>query len=486
MVSKLKAYNPRNRSFIGRALEVNDLLQIYKATSPQIIVIYGRRRIGKTSLIEHVFAKRKLLKFEGLEDGNAKVQRQHFLDQLAGYVGDRKISQLRIASWKEAFLLLYEYVRTGGYTVYFEELQWMANYQKTLISDLKYVWDNYWTKNNKLLLILCGSSPSFLINSVLLSKALYNRSQHDFPIKELSIEDSSQILGINKSTIEKLDAYLLVGGIPEYIKYLKTESSVFLSIQKESFKAGGFFVKESQKVFVSSLSKNRDYRRIIEYLAKNGPHTRNEIAKALVLETGGALSQLFEDLEKCEFIGSYAPLAFGSNARDSKVYINDNYLHFYYSFIKSKLNSVERGEYSNDTSSAITHHAYKQWLGYALERFCLKQHRRIASILGFSGVEYDVGPFYLRKGDRKLQIDLLFKRKDRVLTICEIKYTEAKPNKSIIPSFEKKLSLLPIYKNYSIQKILISPNGAAQELIDYGYFDKIIDLESLLPTLARL
>jgi predicted AAA+ superfamily ATPase len=474
------SYKPKAK-FIGRDAELARLNKIAQSRTAQIIVVHGRRRVGKTTLIEEAFYKRSILKFEGLENRSDAEQRQHFLEQLSVYAADTKLAKLSTSSWKEVFMILAEYIRKGMYTVYLEELQWMANYKEALISDLKYVWDNYWAHNNELLLILCGSSPSFIINAVMHSRALYNRSQHEFAIQELSLESSHKLLGTKVSKNEALDAYLLVGGIPEYLHYLKSDSSIYLSLIKESFSKAGFFVNEESRVFVSSLAKSPLYRKTIELLAKNGPCTRKQLQQKMKVKSGGTLSSLFEDLERCGFISSYAPLAYGDTGRDSKFVLIDNYLHFFYYFIENRLKEIERGEFDSNPARAITHTSYKQWLGYSLERFCLKEHRRLAEILGFGAVAYQVGPFYIRGNKASgLQIDLMYKRKDKVLTICEIKYTEARPSRAIINQFEKKLELLPEHKRFTIQKVLISPNGASEELVNSGYFDRIVSLEQLL------
>ena len=164
------------KNFIGRTAELERLHTIGAAHEASIIIMYGRRRIGKTELIEQAFRDRNLLKFEGIEGLSQKAQLAHALQQLVKYTESKLLGKTVLTNWREFFEVLSDYTKKGTWTIYLEELQWLARYDETLIAELKYVWDNYFRRNPKLLIVLCGSAPSFMIDHVLHSKALYNRS----------------------------------------------------------------------------------------------------------------------------------------------------------------------------------------------------------------------------------------------------------------------------------------------------------------------
>ena len=238
---------------MGREYEIQRLEEIAASDRASIIVVYGRRRVGKTTLLHRVFDDRNLIRFEGLENQPQSRQLEHFTHQLSARFNDPKLAKLKLTNWVEAFTILNDYVQSGTWTVYLEELQWLANYEHTLISDLKYVWDNFFEKNRKLILILCGSSPSFMIEKVMRSKALYNRSQHELPIGELDFERATQLLPATTSIEEKLDEYLAVGGIPLDMRQLSIRSSVYLSLCSLCFEPGGFFSEEADRIFAPTL-----------------------------------------------------------------------------------------------------------------------------------------------------------------------------------------------------------------------------------------
>ena len=470
-----------NKGFIGREYERDKLIEIAQHERAEIIVVYGRRRVGKTELLEQTYRERNLLKFEGLEGEPQAVQIQQVLRTLARYTGEAFLANLNFTSWVEMLELIAKYVEKGVWTLYFEELQWLANYETSFISALKYVWDNFLRRNPQLKVILCGSSPSFMVAKVLHSKALYNRSIHEIPLKPLTIYETQKFLA-KHSVRSVMDTYLTLGGIPEYLTQIEKESSLFLGICKHSFTQGGYFANESERIFVSSLSRNKHYRTIIEFLSKRRFATRAEIAKHLQIKSGGQLSEILNDLSICGFVEKYTPYNQKSDSMLVRYCIYDYYLHFYYKFIEPLSENIENGNYNDAPNNALNTSSYFPWLGYAFERFCRSNSMLIAKILGFSGIQYKSGVFFNRKAEEQLsgyQIDLIFERNDKVITVCEIRYLQNKVDTTIIAEFEAKLALLPIKKNYSLQKILITTEGATDALISRAYFDRIITLEDL-------
>ncbi|MBM3191607.1 MAG: hypothetical protein FJZ63_02990, partial [Chlamydiae bacterium] len=446
-----------------------------------ILIVYGRRRVGKTELIEHVLQDRKLLKIEGVEDGNREAQMQRVLYQLAKALNDPYIIHMHFTTWLEVFDFIASKISKGKWTLYLEELQWLAEYKNELVSDLKYVWDNNFRYNPDLLLVLCGSSPSFMQNQVIHSKALYNRSIHELNLKEFSLNEIQEFLE-NRSYREVMDAHLAVGGIPEYLKRIKKHSSIQIGICEESFKKDSYFSNEKKRIFISSFATNRHYQDVIDYLAQVKFADKREIEKFLKIKGGGHLSLLLKDLEMCGFIDRYLPYQVESNSNLVRYCISDNYLRFYFKFIAPLLTKIQHGDFNKNPLHALNQDSYQKWLGLSFERFCRKENLLIAKIIGFSAVRYKSGAFFNRstiKEEKGYQIDLIFDRADHVLTICEIKYTQSKTGIEVIEEFEQKLKLFPNAKSKTIEKVLITASGATEALITRSYFDRIITLETI-------
>ncbi len=470
------------KDFVGRKAEWKRLSALDEVGGePAILVVYGRRRIGKTELLEQVFAERNILKFEGIRGKSQEEQKAHVLWQFSEYMQEPLLAKLKLETWVEIFKLMNDRIPDGKWTIYFEEVQWLADYKDALISELKFAWDNYFRHRQGWIVILCGSSPSFIINHVVLSKSLYNRSQHELHLKEFGLDETRQFLA-PRSHREVMDAYLTVGGIPEYLKWCKTSSSIFTSICKNAFTPDSFFSREFERIFVSSFAENKHYRAIIQFLASVRFATREEILNFLKISSTGSLSDLLKDIELCGFIEKYTPYNLNEESSLSRYCISDHYLQFYYKFIKPIDSEIQRGFFQDNPISAIQVDAYQKWLGFAFERFCRHRNQLVAKILGFQGIHYRAGAFFNKKTQKNapgFQFDLVFDRDDRVITLCEIKYAQAKIGTTVIEEFERKLELFPNPKKKTLQKVLITTEGANDALITRHYFDRVITLDDL-------
>ena len=194
------------------------------------------------------------------------------------------------------------------------------------------------------------------------------------------------------------------------------------------------------------------------------------------------LTKTLEELIEGGLVADYSPYNSKVGSLLVRYSIDDEYLQFYAKFILPELKNIQQNVYVDNPAKAIRLDIYRQWLGYSLERFCRKNHHKIAAVLGFSGVHYKSGAFFQR-GDlndhRGFQIDLVFKRQDRILTVCEIKYQSESTGTDIIDSFSEKLKRLSVGKQ-EVQKVLIAPHGVSRALLDRNYFDRILTLKDIM------
>jgi AAA+ ATPase superfamily predicted ATPase len=468
---------PSNQ-FIGRENERDLLAKLYKRGKSAIVVVYGRRRVGKTALIHSAFADAPLFKFEGLEGQPPQAQRVEFLRQLAEYTKNPLLVKADAHTWSAVFSLLNKFIQRRRGVLYLEELQWMANYQSELVSAIKYYWDNYWQHNNKLLIVLCGSAPSFMKSEVLRSKALYNRSEIDLPLLPFSYSEARDFLGRRYSLQESMDALLAVGAIPPYLEQLKEKGSVYHSLVHSASTKSAYFVNEYEKIFTSSLAKSPDYRRIIEALSKAAYLDRKQIQSRINRSGGGSLSNLLEDLEVSGFITSYTPVSKGPDSKLKRYALADPYIRLYHKFIKPKMKNILQGVYAKNPELVIPLDAYRQHLAYSFERWLLAQPGLLAKALGFARIQFSHGPYFSRQ-TQGTQIDLVYERADRVVSLIEVKYTTQPVGRKVIEEFERKLEIYPTHGR-SIERILVSAAGVDESVTKAGYFDVVLDLKGLL------
>ncbi len=470
-----------SKPILGRNTEKELLDKILKRSESSILIIYGRRRVGKTFFIENSLKSRNLIKIEGIQDLLDHDQIKSAFHQLKKYFKDPLLDKINSNSWDDFFEYVANKTKKGKVTLYLEELQWLANYDSKLLSHLKFWWDNSFRLNPNFLLVLCGSSPSFMINSVVKSKALYNRSQYVMPMNPFTLTETREFMGPRYSGQELMDIYLSIGGIPEYLKYIKGSGSGYQQLCENSFKKAAFFLDEFEKIFTSSLASNKYYKKIIETLAHKKIIDRNQLSKDLKIQSGGSLSDLLTDLQLCGLVDKVTPYNLGERSTLNRYTIADNYLQFYFKFILPLKIKIQKNDYQKQPLRALNLDHYRKWLGYSFERWCRQNSQIIAEILGFGAVEYQSGAYFTRNHpDINSQIDLLFDRKDRTITICEIKYQQAPITKSVIVDFERKIESLNLKKSQTIQKVLITASEPDLSLKKMHYFDRVIMLSDLM------
>ena len=239
-------------------------------------------------------------------------------------------------------------------------------------------------------------------------------------------------------------------------------------------------------MFVSALSENAHYEEIVDFLATVKNATRSEIADALTVKGGGNLSQLLKDLELCSLIESYTPFDASSNSANIRYQISDNYLQFYFRFIRPQEKKISSGDFRDNPHLGLNLGAFEQYLGFAFERWCRTEARQIAQILGFAGIQYTSGAYFRRSTKKTpapspgFQIDLIFQRADRVYTLCELKHTTRLVDVQTAKTAIDRFHHAKLNPRYATQRVLISTSGATEEVRNGGYFDRIITLEELL------
>ncbi|MBV8803247.1 MAG: AAA family ATPase, partial [Gammaproteobacteria bacterium] len=406
--------------FVGRKTEIYSLNQLYKSNESKLAVIYGRRRIGKSCLVDHFMLDKKHLRFEGLEQGRTKTQIAQFVLDLSNQVGDELLKQVKLDSWEPILDYLTKLFSQAKdkYILFLDEFQWLAVNQTKLVSILKKYWDQHWSKQN-VMLILCGSVCSYMTKKVIASKALYGRINWELCLKPLNPTDSYQLLGGKRNIDEVLQYLQILGGIPKYLKEIDTRKSFDQNINNMLFTENGVLVNDYSKIFYSQFKEYKTYENIVRYL-KDQPRTLNDIASKLKISSGGGLKSYLENLEKALFVTSYTPYNKKANSKLKKYKLTDEYLRFYFKYVEPHKRLI----FANQTRTLfdqLVKPVWSSWLGFAFENYCLNNAMYLAKIIGFENRVVQWGP-YFQRGDEGFQIDLIYLRSDRVVTLCEIKY----------------------------------------------------------------
>ena len=408
---------------IGRKEEQQILHSAVQSENSEFVAVYGRRRVGKTYLIRETFGYKFTFQHTGLAKGNTKEQLFSFAISLrdAGY-DDCPIPK----SWLEAFSLLSTYLKNSTdekKIVFLDELPWMDTPRSNFISAFEHFWNGWASARKDIVLIICGSATSWIINKVINDHGgLHNRVTKQIALQPFTLKECemfAQSKGLEMSRYQLAECYMVLGGIPYYWSLLEKGLSLAQNIDKIIFAKNGKLSNEFNQLYASLFKSPEQYIDIVTALGKKKVGmTREEIIAATDKYSNGALSKVLDELEYCGFIRKYN--GFDKKSKQAIYQLIDNYTLFYFKFIQQNENNDE-----HFWSASIDSAMHRAWSGLAFERLCMAHTQQIKAALGIAGVLSNV--YSWRKGADEMsdgaQIDLLIDRKDQVINLCEMKYS---------------------------------------------------------------
>jgi AAA+ ATPase superfamily predicted ATPase len=468
--------------FTGRMSESKQLEECYLGQTNGLVVLYGRRRIGKSLLLQHFCRDKKSFIFEGLEGVKTIDQISLFINELQTQAKDFHVPNTKYTTWIQVFDLLTIYLQTSNnkIVIVFDEFQWMAQQKTILVSLIKKYFDNQWAHHN-IMLILCGSISTFMVGKVIHSKALYGRVNLELQICEFSPYEAKSYLirqrGAVKLKEDEILKYLMIlGGVPKYLSEIRTTGSFAKNIDRLCFQKSGFLFNEFEKIFYSQFREPRIYRTITEELSKK-PLSLDEISKITKIRSGGGLKSYINNLILTGFVSENRVVSTNPNAKIVKYRIHDAFLNFYFKFMKTNRKILSNKNHSGYFQKNVETN-YSAWLGLAFENFCIANSMQIANALGFEDELLNFGPLIYRDTPG-VQVDLAFYRFKNILTICEIKYWNKPIGTEIISEVKKKIKLVQqkFPAKIRIEVVLISPFGITKDLDQVGFFNKILTIK---------
>lgn len=421
---------------LARVDETGILSDFYQSNKAEFLAIYGRRRVGKTYLISSFFAKKKckFISITGIEKGSFLRQRTECCKQISKtfYNG----TSLEIPKdWFRVFELIDNAInqvsKDEKIVMFFDEFPWLSTPRSNLLQALEYYWNNTWSKDKRIKLIVCGSLTSWIIKNIINNTGgLYNRVTYRLKLEPFNLYETKEFLkdkGVTLNNHQILALYMVTGGVPLYLDQVKKGLSANQVVAQLCFSKNGFLVNEIKELFTSLFSNAEIYLQLIKEIAKHRYGiSQAQLAKCLSISQSGRLLERLKELEDAGFVFSFLP--YQHSKRGTYFRVIDEYTLFYFRWIEPHLNSIKRfakttGFWLEQARSS----SYKSWCGYAFESICYKHIDQILHKLSLkpSALPY-AWRFAPEKGDKKqgAQIDLLFDRNDRCITLCEIKYTE--------------------------------------------------------------
>lgn len=415
---------------IGRKKEVAELLELYDGEKAELIAIYGRRRVGKTYLVDETFKNRITFRHAGLSpiEEDEQYKGQPLKKQLQAFYYSLITQGMKKdhcpKDWMEAFFMLEMHLQNiddgSRQLVFLDELPWMDTSKSGFITGFEAFW-NGWACHRNIMVIISGSANSWMENKLINNHGgLYGRVTYEIKLLPFSLNECEQLFqerGIHISRYDIVQSYMIFGGIPFYLNYFKRGYSLAQNVDELFFVKGAKLALEYDRLF-SSVFTNPDMTKgIVKVLgARSKGYTRKEIIRETGYSDGGRLTQNLNALIASDFVIKYIP--FGCGKREEHYKLVDPFCIFYLKFVENRDSMIDGFWQQNVDAQPIV-----SWRGYAFENVCFCHISEIKKALGINGISTKESAWTKTgKDDKGAQIDLLIIRKDNVVNMCEMKF----------------------------------------------------------------
>ena len=473
--------------FIGREEQLEQLKSLWRKPVASLVTCRGRRRIGKSTLIEE-FARRnrvRFIKLEGIEPRpgvDNVTQLKAFAQQLAEQTGCEEDT---LDNWFKAFARLAKVLNPREKTVLLlDEISWMGKYDVTFPGELKYAWDNRFSKNPKLIMVLCGSVSSWIDKKILKSKGFVGRPSLNMLVPELSLRESASFWmrgGCKASSTDMIDVLSVVGGVPKYLENIDPALSADENIKRLCFMPGALLVDEFDEIFNDALDANLGLKKRILMSLGNGQKSPTEVAEALGLENNGHLSGYLEELETAGFVAKDTGLnpCTGKRSNVVRYRIADNYTRFYLKCIEPNRELIGRGTFTFASLAQLP--VWETLLGLQFESLVYSNLREIMRRIGLDhALVLSAAPYVQHPTTRQAgcQIDLLIQTK-RTQYVVEIKRRES-IGEWVVSEVEEKLAKFKTSRMVTVVPVLVYDGRLSKRVFADGYFGRTISARELL------
>jgi len=471
--------------FIGRARELAELERLREARQAQLVIVEGRRRIGKSRLIEEFARGHRFLQFAGLAPApqtTAQTQRDEFARMLAAQTDLPRVSS---DDWGALFQLLSREVSRGAVIVLLDEISWMAHGDSAFLGKLKTAWDLHFSKNPRLMLILCGSVSSWIQKNIVSSTAFIGRPSRDIKLDELTLPECN-LFWPSKARIspyEKLKLLAITGGVPRYLELIDPRIDAESNIRRLFFSKNSVLLREFDFIFSDTFGKRSAiYRKIVMSLLPGSASLAQVLAAAERSKTGD-YSHYLNDMVYAGFLArdyTWKPPT-GEVSKLSRYRLKDNFIRFYLRYVAPNRPRIESGLLEN--RSPVSLPGWDGMLALQFENLVLNNTYVVIDRLGVPREEVVFASPFFQRATRihpGCQLDLAIQSRFNTVHVCEIKFSRSPIKPSVIDEVEHKINMLKLPRRFSVRPVLIHVNGVHQDVIEREYFAKCIDFGELL------
>jgi uncharacterized protein len=412
------------QQIIGRKEELKAFEQLKKSPKPAFVAVYGRRRVGKTYLVKQFFGQSFSFYMTGVANVTTRQHLSNFHTALvARYPEAERFKQPK--DWFQAFQQLITILEAQNdaekKVLFLDELPWLDTQKSGFIPALEHFWNSWASSRTNILLIVCGSAASWMINNLINHRGgLHNRVTHRLILEPFTLAECEQYFqsrGMNYERYQILQIFMVTGGIPFYLEQIDKGLTAAQNIDRLCFTKNGLLRTEFDNLYTSLFKAADKHTLVIETLAKkNKGMSRDELLQKAALSNGGGLTRILSELEESGFIRRYK--SFGHTTRHVQYQVSDFYSLFYLKFIKNADLTDQ-----NSWLDRIDNPEVRAWSGYAFEQICLAHLPQIKRALGISSVQTQSSVWQGSDGQHAAQVDLVIDRRDQTIHLCEMKFS---------------------------------------------------------------
>ena len=487
-------------SIIGRKAEKAHLARLLSSDKPEFLALYGRRRVGKSFLVNEFFEGSGVF-FDLLGSSNASrdTHISRFMSELRSKFRVPDLPEDDPADWDRALEFLKQAIdghmvaRPGEkITIFFDELPWIDAGNSGFLGALDYFWNKHISKSRygDVLLIVCGSAASWIIEKVINSKGgLHNRVTATIQLRPFSLAETKEYLASNQVFLDNrqiCDIYMAVGGIPAYLRHVQPGQSSTQTIDTMCFSSQAPLANEFGRLYASLFENHHNHVKLITALAgaRRGLE-RGELLNRAGLSLGGDSTIYIRELEESGFVEGRRNL--DRKKKGKRYFLTDEYSAFYLKWIEPSESAHANGG-QNLWTQQRNSGAWNAWAGLAFESICFKHVAQIKAALGISGVLTRESGWYYSPGKGSdeasgAQVDMVIRRADHTTHLCEMKY---RSNPILLTRRDKDelLERRHIYQEVTgstdqVFNTLITAFGAKENQHYLGVVDNQVTLDAL-------
>ncbi len=391
-----------------------------ESNQSEFVIVYGRRRIGKTYLVRQFTRDKYAFSYVGVRDISTRQQLDNFALALQQY--SKSPFAPALATWMEAFrqLRLLLERNSGRKIIFIDEMPWMDKAKSDFVSALETFWNGWAAAQGNICLIACGSATSWMTEKLIYNTAgLHNRITSRIylrPFTLAEVEEYLEALGCRWDRFQMAQCYMAMGGVPYYLSLIRPNNSLMQNIDRLYFHKNAELREEFYELYYSLFKNASRYIDVVKTLStRRQGMTRQEISQRLKI-TGSGLSRILSHLERCDIILGYS--AFG-NKKNNVIYrLTDFYTLFYLHFVAQERSQDEQWWEHNMNSPRV-----RAWQGFSFELLCLLHLPQIKRCLSIGGIATTTSSWRSNNTEHHYQIDMVIDRDDRIINLCEMKFS---------------------------------------------------------------